>query len=70
MTKLLELAIQRLRQLPENIQDSAACVLISQLEEEPELGDHEAIAEGRRAFERGKFISLDDWRNEMGLGNR
>jgi len=70
MTKLLELAIQRLRQLPEDIQDSAARVLISQLDEEPEVGDHEAIESGRRDFQAGRFTSLKDWRNEMGLGDR
>jgi uncharacterized protein Yka (UPF0111/DUF47 family) len=36
MTKLLEEAIERLRQLPDSIQDSAARVMITQLEEEPD----------------------------------
>lgn len=36
MTKLLDEAIERLRQLPATMQDSAARVLIRQLEEEPE----------------------------------
>jgi hypothetical protein len=70
MTKLLEQAIQRLRQLPDNVQDSAARVLISQLGEEPEPGDLEAIKEGREDFARGDFTTLDDWRNEMGFGHR
>ena len=69
MTKLLELAIEHLRHLPEDKQDSAARALIAQLVEEPELGDHEAVGEGRRNFSRGKFAVLEDWRNEMGLGN-
>jgi hypothetical protein len=38
MTKLLQHAFERLRQLPENMQDSAARVLIAQLEEEPGPG--------------------------------
>ena len=70
MTKLLQQAIERLRQLPDDVQDSAARVLISQLEEEPEPGDLEAIKEGRADFARGDFITLDDWRHEMGLGDR
>jgi hypothetical protein len=70
MTKLLELAIQRLRELPENMQDSAARALISQMEEEPELGDQEAVETGRKEVREGKFITLENWRNEMGLGNR
>jgi hypothetical protein len=68
MTKLLEQAIAHLRQLPEDMQDTAARALISQLEEEPEPGDLEAIAEGRAAFNRGDFSTLEEWRNEMGLG--
>lgn len=70
MTKLLEEAIQRLRALPEPMQDSAARALMLQLEEEPEPGDFEAITEGRRDFERGDFVTVEQWRHEMGLANR
>jgi hypothetical protein len=69
MTKLLEEAFQRLRQLPAAMQDSAARAVINQLEEEPEPGDQAAIAEGRLAYERGEFVSLDQWRHDMGLSN-
>ncbi len=67
MTKLLKEAIDRLRQLPPSVQDNAARALITQLEEEPEPADVAAIAEGQRAYERGEFISLDQWRHDMGL---
>jgi hypothetical protein len=70
MTKLLEEAIQRLRRLPASLQDSAARALILQLEEEPEVGDREAVAEGRRDFQRGEFVTLDQFRHDMGLGDR
>jgi hypothetical protein len=70
MTKLHEEAIDRLRQLPPAIQDSAAWALILQLEEEPEFGDYEAVAEGRRDFQRGEFVTLDQFRLEMWLGDR
>jgi hypothetical protein len=70
MTKLLKEAIDRLRQFPEAMQDAAARALIMQLEEEPEPGDAEAIAEGRRDFERGDFVTLEQWRHEMGLTDR
>lgn len=35
--------------------------------EEPEPGDLEAIEEGRRAIERGEYITLEQLRDEMGL---
>jgi predicted transcriptional regulator len=69
MTKLLKEAIDRLRQMPASVQDSAARALITQLEEEPEPADIAAIAEGRRAYERGETIPLDQWRHDMGLRN-
>lgn len=70
MTKLLEEAIHRLRQLPSAMQDSAARAVILQLEEEPESGDAEAIAAGRTDFKSGDFITLEQLRHEMGLNNR
>lgn len=70
MTKLLELAIQRLHELPEDMQNSAARALIFQMEEEPELGDQEAMETGRTDIKRGQFVALENWRNEMGLGDR
>jgi hypothetical protein len=69
MTTLLEQAIARLRRLSPAEQDTAARVLISQLEEEPESGDHAAINEGREDFARGDFTTLKDWRHEVGLGD-
>jgi predicted transcriptional regulator len=67
VTKLLEDAIHRLRQLPETMQDSAARAVIQQLEEEPEPSDLEAIAAGRRDIDRGDFVTLEQWRHDMGL---
>jgi hypothetical protein len=52
------------------VQDRVARALISQFEEEPELGDLEAIKKGRLDFNKGKFSTLDQWRAEMGLGAR
>lgn len=69
MTELLEQAIHRLRQLPHTLQDAAARAVIRQLEEEPERGDREAVAEGRRQFEHGDFVTLDQLRHDMGLGD-
>jgi hypothetical protein len=66
MSKLLEQAIERLRQLPEGMQDSAARAVMSQLEEEPEAGDLEAIALGRAQIERGEYITLAQLEHELG----
>jgi hypothetical protein len=70
MTKLLKEAIDRLRQLPDAMQDSAARALITQLEEEPGPEDRAAIAEGRLDFQRGDFVTLEQWRHEMGRTDR
>jgi hypothetical protein len=69
MSKLLDEAIRRLRELPKPMQDSAARAVIRQLEEEPEPSDLSAIEAGREAYKRGDFITLDQWRHEMGLGH-
>ena len=66
MSKLLEQAIKRLRQLPEEMQDTAARAVMLQFEEDPEPGDLEAIAEGRAQIERGEFITLDQLEHELG----
>jgi hypothetical protein len=69
MTKLLEDAICGLRQLPASVQDTVARALITQLQEEPEPGDLAAIAEGRLDYQRGEFVSLDQLRHDVGVGN-
>jgi hypothetical protein len=70
MTKLLEEAIHRLRQLPAAMQDNAARAVILQLEEEPEPGDREAVTEGRLEHQRGDFSTVEHLRHEMGLSDR
>ena len=58
MTKLLEEAFDRLRQLPASMQDSAARAVILQLEEEPEPDDLEAIEDGQRQFANGEYTTF------------
>lgn len=70
MSKLLEQAFDRLREMPEEVQEAAARSIIRTLEEEPEPGDLEAIEEARREFANGEFVTLDQWRHEMGIGDR
>ena len=70
MTKLLDEAVDRLRQLPESVQDVAARALMQQLEEQPEPGDLEAIEVGWGEYQRGDFVTHEQLRHEMGLGDR
>jgi hypothetical protein len=68
MSKLLEQAIEKVRQLPENEQDIAAAELIGYLADFPTPQERAAIAEGRLAYKRGELVSLDKWRHDMELG--
>jgi hypothetical protein len=70
MTKLLEQAIEQLRRLPEEMQDTAARALLFQLHEEPEPGDLEAVAEGRAEIARGEFITLEQLEHELGADSQ
>jgi hypothetical protein len=67
MSKLLQQAIEKVRELPEEEQDMAAAELIGYLSDFPTSEERSAITEGRRAYERREFISLDQWRHDMGL---
>jgi predicted transcriptional regulator len=70
MTKLMEMIIDRLRQLPESNQDQVANGVAELLEEFPAPDEVEAIAEGRAAYERGEFSTPDDVEHDMELGAR
>jgi hypothetical protein len=70
MTKLLDEAFDRLRELPEEMQEAAARTIIHTLAEEPERGDLTMIEEARRELATGEFSTHHQWRHEMGLGDR
>lgn len=70
MTKLLEQAIARLRKMPDAVQDLAASRLLRHVDEAPAPDEMEAIARGREAFESGDYITLDEWRHDVELGDR
>ena len=38
-------------------------------EERPSEEECAAIAEGRRAYQRGEVVTLEEWRHAMGLGD-
>ena len=70
MTKLLEAAIAKLRELPEDEQDTAAAELLGYIADFPTREERAAIAEGRKEYERGEFITLDQWRHDVGSNHR
>ena len=70
MTKLLEDTIARLRKMPDVVQDLAAQRLLQHVDELPEQSDLAAIAEGRSAFARGELADLEQWRDDVELGDR
>lgn len=70
MTKLLDEAFDRLRQLPEPMQDQAARALIAQMEEESEPIDRDAVKAGRCDLKNGHMVTLDEFAHEMGIGDR
>jgi hypothetical protein len=61
MTKLLEKAIAKARELPENDQDSIAVMLLSMTSEDPQIdpiddATRAAILEGLAQARRGEFV--------------
>jgi hypothetical protein len=64
MTKLLKQAIEALRQLPEEMQDTAARALLMEIEEAPEPNDLEAMAAGWEEYKRGDFVTLHQLEHE------
>ena len=69
MTRLLEQAIAQLREMPEPLQDLVAADFLRRVEK-PTAGELAAIAEGSRAFERGEYVSLNEWIHDVGPGDR
>jgi Arc/MetJ-type ribon-helix-helix transcriptional regulator len=37
--------------------------------EEPTADERKAIAEGEHAYERGEFVSFEEWQHAVGLGD-
>ena len=68
MTKLLDQAIKKARELPEDEQDIAAAELLGILADFPTPDERLAIERARSAYARGETIPVDQWRHEMGLG--
>jgi hypothetical protein len=70
MSTLLDKAFEKARELPEPDQDIAAAELLGVLADFPTPVERAAIAEGRAQYERGEYITHEQWRHEMGLDNR
>lgn len=70
MSTLLDKAIEKARELPEADQDIAAAELFGVLSDFPTPAERAALAEGRAEYERGDFVTYEQWRHEMELGNQ
>ncbi len=70
MSTLLEKAFEKARELPEPDQDIAAAELLGVLADFPTPAERAAIAEGRAQYERGEFVTHEQWRHDMGLADR
>ena len=69
MSRLLEQAIAQLRAMPELLQDLVAADVLRRVEK-PTADELAAIAEGSRAFERGEYVSLNEWIHDVGPSDR
>lgn len=65
MTELLQHIIDQLRNIPAGDQDNVAQEIAEILEEYPTTDDLAAIADGRAQFERGDYVTLEQWEHEM-----
>ena len=63
----MEQVIALLRRIPESEQDELAVDVAELLEEYPTQEELDDIKEGEDAVARGDFITLEQWRHEMGL---
>ena len=70
MTELLQHIIDQLRNIPAGDQDNVAKEIAEILEEYPTTDDLAAIADGRARFERGDYVTLEQWEHEMGSRTR
>ena len=69
MSQTLEDAIAKIRELPEAEHDPVATALMYYVDEIASVRDRVAIQEGRDAYKRGEFVSLDQWRHDVELGS-
>ena len=66
MTKLLQHVIDQLRNIPAGDQDTVAREIAEILEDYPTTDELAAIADGRAQFERGDYVTLEQWEHELG----
>jgi hypothetical protein len=70
MSKFMDQVIALLRQIPEADQDELAADVAELLEEYPTQEELADIQEGEEALSRGEFITLEQWRHEMGFDSK
>ena len=70
MATLMEQVIDLLRKVPHADQDELAGEIAALLEEYPTEEELADIKEGEEALSRGDYITLEQWRHEMGLDTK
>lgn len=70
MTKQMENIINRLRNMPEALQDQVAADVADILEDFATPEEVAAIVRGRAEIERGEFTTLEDLKHEMESDSR
>lgn len=67
MSKLLEIAIAKLRKLPENAQEIAAEHLLKYVDGSPADLECLSIDDAREAYASGDFLTIAKWRQDLGI---
>ena len=67
MSKLLEIAIAKLRKLPENAQEIAAEHLLKYVDGSPADLERLSIDDAREAYVSGDFLTIAKWRQDLGI---
>jgi len=68
MSKLLQQAIDKIRELPEDEQDMAATEIFAIIADFATTDERAAIVAGRKAYDNGEVVSLEKWQHDMEVG--
>jgi hypothetical protein len=67
MSKMLEIAIAKLRKLPKHRQEIAAKLLMEYVDKLPADLERLSIEDAREAYANGDFLMIAKWRQDLGI---